>query len=99
MKLEWDGKVGPASIIGVVGSLSVLVTLGVVWGQTTAKLDTVAAKAADAHEATVEIAKDSTKRDQRVAAQSERLGKIETSVQFIVPTLQRIEAKLDSAKP
>ena len=97
MKLEWDGKVGPASIVGVLGSLSVLVTLGIVWGQTTSKIDTVAVKATEAHAATVEIAKESTKRDARIATQAERLGKIETSIQFMVPALQRIESKLDAA--
>ncbi len=31
------------------------------------------------------------------AAQAERLGKIETSITFIVPALARIESKLDTA--
>jgi ABC-type transporter Mla subunit MlaD len=43
MKLEWDAKIGPASIIGLIGSLTILVSLGVVWGTTTAKIDNTGA--------------------------------------------------------
>ena len=98
MQLEWDGKIGPASIVGIVGSLSVLVTLGIVWGKTTTKLEAVETRAIEAHTTITEVAKEASKRDQRVAAQAERLGKIETSIQFVVPALQRIEAKLDAPK-
>ena len=96
MNLEWDGKIGPASIVSLIGALSVLVTLGIVWGTTTSRIDAAANKADEVKTTTLELAKGSTLRDQRVAAQAERLGKIETSVQFIVPALQRIEAKLDA---
>ncbi len=96
MQLEWDGKVGPASIVSLVGALAVLVSIGIVWGTATTRLDATAIKAEEAKAAAVKVAEDSGKRDQRVAAQAERLGKIETSVGFIVPALQRIESKLDA---
>lgn len=47
MKLEWDGKVGPAAVIGMFGSLSVLVAIGISWGSTTTRVDLAAATAAE----------------------------------------------------
>ena len=88
MDLKWNGEIGPASIVGVIGSLSVLISIGILWGTFTTKIDTTTAVVA-------EVVKQSELRDDHVAAQSERLGRVETSVGFIVPTLQRIEAKLD----
>ena len=96
--MKWDGTIGPASIISMIGALSVLVTLGIVWGTTTAKIDAAALKAEQVHQTTLELAKGGQVRDHRVSDQAERLGKIETSVQFIIPALQRIESKLDATK-
>lgn len=98
--MRWNGEVGPAAVIGVLGSLSVLVSVGVVWGSTTSRIDAAATKAAEAKTAVEEVNRESVKRDQRAGLQNERLGKIETSIQFIVPALQRIESKLDAtARP
>ena len=96
MNIQWEPKVGPAAIIGVVGSLSVLVSIGVVWGVSVTKLDVAAEKADEARKAALSLQEDSIRRDQRIATQSERIGKIETAVTFMVPTLQRIESKIDS---
>ena len=92
MDLRWNGEIGPASIVGVVGSLSVLISIGILWGAFTTKIDTTTAVVA-------EVVKQSATRDDHIAAQSERLGRVETSVGFIVPTLQRIESKLDRPVP
>ena len=88
MDLKWNGEVGPAAIIGFVGSLSVLVTLGIVYGKMDSKLDTAANNAAEAKTAV-------TLNQLNTSSQAERLGKVETAVTFIVPTLQRIEARLE----
>lgn len=98
MQLEWDGKIGPAAIIGVVGSLSVLVSIGIAWGSMTGKIDAAGVHADDAKIAVKHLTETSEQRDRRISIQAERLGKIETAVQFIVPALQRIEQKLDAAK-
>jgi hypothetical protein len=96
MKIAWDRKVGAAAVIGLVGSLSVLVSIGVAWGSMNGKIDAAAVKADAAKVAAESISRSSEWRDKRINDQSERLGKIETSVQFIVPAIQRIEAKLDN---
>ena len=88
MDLKWNGEIGPASIIGIVGSLSVLVTLGVIYGRMDSKLDTASSTALEAKTATLINQKTTTD-------QAERLGRVETAVTFIVPTLQRIEARLE----
>lgn len=88
MDLKWNGEIGPATIVGIVGSLSVLVTLGIVYGKMDSKLDTAATTATEAKTAALMNQHDTS-------SQAERLGKVETAVTFIVPTLQRIEAKLE----
>lgn len=89
MQLEWDRKVGAAAIIGLIGSLAVLVTVGVSWGQMNSKIDMAAFRAEEAKKEVAESAK-------TVNEQSQRLGKIETAIQFIVPAIERIESKLDT---
>ena len=84
---QWDNKVGMAAI----GSLSILIAGGVAWGsirtQTDALLNAVA-----------NIKRESSSRDAHMQSQETRLSKVETSVQFIVPAIQRIEAKLDNKR-
>lgn len=98
MNLQWDPKIGTAAVVGVIGSLSVLVMVGVTWGSMTSKIDIAAVIAAEAKTAALEVSRSGALRDIRVSEQSERLGKIETSITFIVPSLARIEAKLDAGK-
>ena len=91
MQLQWEGKVGPSAVIGAIGSLGVLVTVGIAWGSLSTKVD-----GALEIRATVEqMNKHAVARDAKVGEQAERIGKIETAVGFIVPTLQRIETKLE----
>lgn len=92
MDLKWNGEIGPAAIIGFIGSLSVLVTVGMLYGKMDSKLDTTASTAAEAKVAI-------TVAQQQASSQAERLGRVETAVNFIVPTLQRIEAKLEPPSP
>ena len=87
-QIEWDPKVGPASLIGLIGFAATLISLGVIWGSATTKLDAAAAAATDAK--TV-----ATDAKNTAGQQESRIGKIETAVGFIVPTINRIEAKLD----
>ena len=37
--MEWDPKIGPATVVGVIGSLGILVSLGIVWGSSKSQLD------------------------------------------------------------
>lgn len=96
MQLQWEGKVGPAAVISTIGSLGILVSVGIAWGSLKGDVVASAVMAHEAKTAAKEIVESSSKRDQRISAQAERLGKIETSVGFIVPALQRIETKLES---
>ena len=99
MNLKWDGRVGPGAVVSLGGALLILAGLGVTWGNTVSKIDAAATLAAEAKAAAKEVSDGAVKRDQRLASQAERLGKIETSIQFIVPALQRIESKLDATRP
>ena len=88
MDLKWNGEIGPAAIIGLGGTLSVLVSLGIIYGKMDSKLDTAATTATEAKSAAIINQHDT-------AAQAERLGRVETAVTFLVPTIQRIEARLE----
>lgn len=85
MNLQWEPKIGPAIIITLTGSLSVLITIGVIYGISITKLENALIKAENA-EKSVSLIKE------HASFQNERLGKIETSIQFIIPAIQRIEA-------
>jgi hypothetical protein len=87
MKLEWDPKIGPATITAFGGTLAVLVTLGIVWGTTTTKLDTVIQ---DNKETKAVVAA----QDRRVANQATKISAMESTLTFIIPTIQRIEAAI-----
>lgn len=97
MNLKWDPKVGTATVATIISGLFVLAALGATWGSTVTKIDAAATSASEAKTAAKEVSDSSVLRDHRIAMQAERLGKIETSIQFIVPALQRIEAKLDAS--
>lgn len=98
MNIQWDPRVGTAAVVALGGSLAVLVSIGIAWGSMNGKIDAAAVKADAAKVAAENVSHASEWRDKRIGDQAERLGKIETSIQFIVPSLQRIEAKLDSGK-
>lgn len=96
MQLQWEGKIGPAAVISAVGFLGVLVSIGIAWGSLKGDVVASANMAHEAKTAAKEVADTASKRDQRISQQAERLGKIETSVGFIVPALQRIETKIEA---
>ena len=98
MKLELDNRIGAASFIGLGGFISTLVMIGIAWGSMSGKIDAAATKADAAKVAVDGVAKISESRDKRVNDQAVDISAIKTSIGFIVPTLARIEAKLDAAK-
>lgn len=98
MRLKWNGSYGPAAVIGLGGVVATIVSVGIAWGALNGKVDAAALRAAEAKTAAEELVKAALWRDKRIAEQAERTSKIETAVQFIVPAIQRIEAKLDSGK-
>jgi hypothetical protein len=83
--IQWDGTIGPASIVGVIGSLSVLVSVGVMWG-------TMATKQESIQSTVLGLERTARNRDEHVSAQGERLGKVETSVSYISSAISRIES-------
>ncbi len=98
--MEWDNKIGTASVVGVVQLIALIAGLGALYGTLSGKLDAAATNAIEAKTATTQtadkIAHESVRRDEKIASQAERIGKIETSIQFVVPAIQRIEAKIDA---
>ena len=99
MNVQWDPKIGLAAVSAIGGTILILVGLGVTWGNTTRKIDAAALLAAEAKAAAKEVSDQSARRDNRVNEQAQRLSKIETAVEFIVPSLQRIETKIDKMPP
>jgi hypothetical protein len=95
MGLHWDGTIGPAFIVGVGGSLSVLVTIGWMWANQAADTKAAAKEATDAKNAIVEADKRAEKRDAVINDHSVTLGKIVTQLNYVGPQLDRIEKKLD----
>lgn len=98
MKLELDNRIGASAFIGLGGFISTLVMIGIAWGSMSGKIDAAATKAEAAKVAVDEVGKTSANRDKRVNDQAVDISSIKTSIGFIVPTLQRIEAKLDASK-
>jgi hypothetical protein len=97
MNLQWDPKIGPAAFISFGGALAVLITLGVAWGTITTKLDHVlSANIATDHTINT-VQRDNLKRDEKIATQSAQISGIQSTVNFIVPSLQRIEQRIEAA--
>ena len=88
MKVEWTSQIGPASVLAIVQIVAVAVGGVAAWVNLSNKVDYTSATL-------VTTAKESRARDKTVAEHTERLGKIDTSLGFIVPSIQRIESKLD----
>ena len=110
MKLEWDGKLGPASVIG---GLGILVQAGViVWTISAFKTNVdnhfaqVDTKFSEQTQHVEKIAQGSNDRFKEVhvalaAAQNdqtaivERTGKIETAIGYVTTQVQQLVSRLD----
>jgi septal ring factor EnvC (AmiA/AmiB activator) len=90
MKFEWDNKIGPASIVGVIGIIATLLGVGAMYGTMQSNLSATAEKTSEVHAAVKELKSESAVRDQRVS-------KVETAIEFVRDTVNRIDARL--AKP
>ena len=95
MNVEWDGKVGPASIIGVLGFAA---TIATVWFGLKADVTTALSNSTEAKQAIAHVAEKSNERDKIIGDHSVSLGQIQTSLGYMGPALQRIEQKLDTPK-
>lgn len=99
MQIEWDPKVGPATVAALGGTLVVIVSIGVMWGTVTTKLDTVIEgwKKSDRE---IAVTKDTVqKQDDKIASQAERIKGVESTLTVLVPTIQRIEAAISAERP
>ena len=94
LRVEWDTKVGPATVVGVISIISTFIGVGVLYGTISGQVGAASTNAIEAKTAVINVEKESKKRDAKIAEQSERVGRIETSMQFVVPAIQRIEAAL-----
>lgn len=95
---QWENKIGWATITGIVQLMLIIAGGGVLWGVVTTKLDVTTTNTLDLKsnfiQAQKEQQKEAAKRDDKLAAQNDRITKIETSVGFIGQTVSRIEAAL-----
>jgi UDP-N-acetylglucosamine transferase subunit ALG13 len=110
MKFEWDGHIGPASIVGAAG---ILIQAGVVvWAISAFKTNVdnhfvqVDTKFAEQTQHVEKIAKGSNDRFTEVhaalavaqnnqAALAERAGKIETAIGYVTTQMQQLVSRLD----
>lgn len=103
MHIQWETKVGPASIIGALGIIiQVIVVIWVgatIYTKTTDKIEAQSAKID-------EVAKGSDRRFQTVrnsmasalttqAATADRVSRVETAVGFIKDQVQQLVSKVD----
>ena len=96
MKLEWEGKVGPASILAVFQIIGLAVGGAIVWTQLSDKVSDTSTKVehvqATASELRTALAASQTDR----AAQSERLGRVEVAMTFLSDSIKRFSNKFDT---
>jgi len=91
MSLQWDGKFGPASIIGV-AQLLLFAAGGVVVVQRMQDgIDTAKAQVVEVRSAVDELRRAS-------ASTGERVTRVEAQTDFVARSLDRIEKKVDSIK-
>ena len=89
MNMQWDAKIGPASIIGILGFAG---TIASIWFGLKADVSTALQNSTEARRVAHSLS-------QKADDHGIRLGKLETANDFVVPALQRIEQKLDRATP
>lgn len=97
MNIQWDPKIGPATIVSIGGALAILVTIGAAWGTLTTKLDHVLHISTKTDDKVLAVQKANHKQDEKIAAQSSQISGMQATINFLVPTLQRIEQRLESA--
>jgi uncharacterized protein HemX len=89
--MQWDSKVGPATIVGAIQLLIVLIGGIFVFAQV--QNNTENSKLAVAE---LKNVVNSIQMAQSINA--ERVGKLETSIGFIANSVQRLEQKIDERK-
>lgn len=87
-QLRWDGRIGPAFIAAVASILTTVAIGGMIWGRTAATLENAVEAINKADRERVKIRADMSEMDNR-------LYKVETQLTFVVPSLSRIEGKLN----
>ena len=99
MQFEWDGKVGPASIICLAQMVGIFIGGAVVWTQLSDKVSNTSEKL-DSVRTTVSALRTDLKssQDER-AQQSERLGRVETAVTFISSYIKLGVNQFDGVAP
>lgn len=98
MQLKWNGEIGPATVVTAFGTLSILVAIGSAYGNQQSDIKTAQAIALEAKQVAVKLNESFSERDRRINESFERMGRVETSIAFIVPSLERIEIRLNSIK-
>lgn len=103
MKIEYDGKIGPAFLTGLVQIIVLLVGGAVVWTQLTDRVEETGKKIEYSQKAITELRSDLSLDKITNASQSERLGRVEEALAFIKQTMARFESRFDNngkpAKP
>lgn len=107
MKVEWDSKIGPASVVGALGiAIQVIVVVWMgssIYTKLTDKIENQGIKID-------EIDKGSRQRFASVrtalatyqtneSAAGERVGRLETALSYVSEQIRRVEARLDGATP
>jgi outer membrane murein-binding lipoprotein Lpp len=83
MPIEFDPKIGPASILGAAQLIAIVVGGAVVWTQLSDKVTSTSEKLDTVKTVVSSLRSDLKASQQDRAQQSERLGRVETAVTFI----------------
>jgi len=99
MALEFDTKIGPASILGIVQLIALLLGGAVVWTQLNDKVAATGEKLDGVKTAVVSLRGDLKASQSDRAAQSERLGRVETALNFISTYIKLGVNQFDGVAP
>jgi len=107
MQIEWEPKIGPASIVGAVGAVCTIIS--VIWVGSS-YYQKVVDRIDDQSTKLTESISDSKERFKTISTTiqnnktmqdsvSDRLSKVETAIVYISNQVQRVETKLDGGQP
>lgn len=96
LQFQWNGQIGPAAILGVGQLIALCVGGAIVWTQLVDKVDGADRKIEWVQKSVGTISTTLATTQTNTSAQSERLGRVETSLQFITAQMSRFESRFDT---
>jgi len=90
-QVSWEWKFGPASLLATAQFLVLVVGVGIVWGKADSEREA-------AHLTVTELKAIVSGLSAAQASANERVTKVETKVDLMLPAIQRIEARIETSR-